>query len=184
MSENPTRTSSDPMVEVAQRWSVERARKIDARVTLSTPALSAGRRFWRRFLHERLALAAAIVLVFLVFVAFFGDMIYPIDSNVQNLANSLLPPGSPGHLLGTDVFGRDVLARLVSGTSISLGAAGIAVRFGSRSELHRMTTAPDSRAASSTPRAMLVKNGFSMSDTTKAHICLSSDRSLRATRFG
>lgn len=38
----------------------------------------------------------------------------------QHLADRLLPPGSPGHLLGTDTLGRDVLARIMTGCRISL----------------------------------------------------------------
>jgi peptide/nickel transport system permease protein len=38
----------------------------------------------------------------------------------QNLSTALLSPGTNGHLLGTDEYGRDVLWRTVAGTGISL----------------------------------------------------------------
>jgi peptide/nickel transport system permease protein len=44
----------------------------------------------------------------------------------QDLLNVLAPPGSGGHLLGTDALGRDLLARSVAGAGISL-ELGLAV---------------------------------------------------------
>jgi peptide/nickel transport system permease protein len=38
----------------------------------------------------------------------------------QNLARQLLPPGSEGHLLGTDELGRDLLWRLLAALGLSL----------------------------------------------------------------
>ncbi|MDR2567288.1 MAG: ABC transporter permease [Bifidobacteriaceae bacterium] len=117
----------DSLDEAAQRWSVERAKELAAKTAPAAPPTSAARRFWRRFRHQKLAIAAAVVLIFLVLLAFFGDAIYPVDPNQQALGDKLLPIGSPKHVLGTDVFGRDVLSRLISGTSISLAAGAIAV---------------------------------------------------------
>jgi peptide/nickel transport system permease protein len=52
------------------------------------------------------------------------------DPLVQRLDRTLLPPGSPGHLLGTDNLGRDVLSRLLHGGRssylVSIGSAVIA----------------------------------------------------------
>jgi peptide/nickel transport system permease protein len=47
----------------------------------------------------------------------------------QNLIERLDPPGTPGHLLGTDTLGRDVLARIMIAVRISLeiGAASVAI---------------------------------------------------------
>jgi peptide/nickel transport system permease protein len=42
------------------------------------------------------------------------------DPTAANSANRLLPPGSPGHVLGTDELGRDMLSRLVYGGRLSL----------------------------------------------------------------
>ncbi|MEQ9122107.1 MAG: ABC transporter permease subunit, partial [Alphaproteobacteria bacterium] len=43
------------------------------------------------------------------------------DPNLTDPARRLLPPGSEGAILGTDQLGRDLLARLLSGTAVSLG---------------------------------------------------------------
>jgi peptide/nickel transport system permease protein len=57
-----------------------------------------------------------------------------IDPYAQNLADSFQPPLSPGHLMGTDQLGRDLLLRLIDGarTSLTVGfvAVGIAVGVG------------------------------------------------------
>jgi peptide/nickel transport system permease protein len=42
------------------------------------------------------------------------------DPTAANSANRLLPLGSPGHLLGTDELGRDMLSRLIYGGRLSL----------------------------------------------------------------
>ncbi|KAA9165647.1 ABC transporter permease [Amycolatopsis acidicola] len=55
------------------------------------------------------ALLALYVLVLLV-----GPLVVPGDPLAQN-AEQLLPPFSPGHLLGTDDLGRDLLLRLLYG---------------------------------------------------------------------
>jgi peptide/nickel transport system permease protein len=47
----------------------------------------------------------------------------------QDLLHPFLPVGSPGHPLGTDNFGRDILARLIAGlgTSLFVGVAVTAI---------------------------------------------------------
>ena len=46
----------------------------------------------------------------------------------QSLSKALKPPLTPGHLLGTDNFGRDIGWRLVSGTGVSL-MIGVVITF-------------------------------------------------------
>jgi peptide/nickel transport system permease protein len=51
------------------------------------------------------------------------------DPMTTNFARGLLPPGSPGHVLGTDQLGRDLLARVLYGARIALfiGACTVVV---------------------------------------------------------
>jgi peptide/nickel transport system permease protein len=88
----------------------------------------------RRLMRNRLALLSAGFLVAAVAVAAVVPLLVTIDPYQQNLRDALVPPGSAGHLLGTDQFGRDVLLRLVDGARVSLSvgliAVGIAVIFG------------------------------------------------------
>lgn len=71
-------------------------------------------------------LAAAICIAF-VLAGIFAPLLTPVDPNLQSLQNRLLPPLSPGHLLGTDMLGRDVLARLIAGAQVPLIVATAAV---------------------------------------------------------
>ena len=51
----------------------------------------------------------------------------PYDPLEMDLLNPFAPPGSPGHLLGTDNYGRDILSRLIHGSRISLLIGIVAV---------------------------------------------------------
>ncbi|MFE2039741.1 ABC transporter permease [Streptomyces sp. NPDC059477] len=71
--------------------------------------------------------AALAALLLLLAVA--GPLIAPADPGAGELRERLLPPGSPGHLLGTDTQGRDVLSRLLvaAGPSLAGGLVPVAV---------------------------------------------------------
>ncbi|SEB07728.1 ABC transporter permease [Rubrimonas cliftonensis] len=49
------------------------------------------------------------------------------DPARQNLRAVLAPPGTAGHLLGTDHLGRDMAARILGGAQLTLGLAALAV---------------------------------------------------------
>ena len=75
--------------------------------------------------RQGLALAAALVLAVAVLAALLAPVLPLADPDTVDTPNRLRPPGSPGHPLGTDEFGRDLLARLVWGARVSL-LAGVA----------------------------------------------------------
>ena len=86
---------------------------------------------WHRFRRNRLAVLGAVVILFLIMVAFlspllvhFGIIIDPIKQQVENIE---VPPGVAGHPLGTDELGRDTLSRVMYGSRISL-SVGILVQ--------------------------------------------------------
>ena len=85
------------------------------------------RRAWWRLKRDRLAIASAVVLGAIAILAYIVPLVIVIDPYQQSLRDSLLPPGSPGHVLGTDNFGRDVLLRLIDGGRISLTVGVAAV---------------------------------------------------------
>jgi peptide/nickel transport system permease protein len=74
------------------------------------------------------------ILVVLAVVAVFANVITPYDPEVGTLGDRFKPPffqagGSTANLLGTDHLGRDVLARLIFGTRVSMvvGFTAVAV---------------------------------------------------------
>lgn len=66
-------------------------------------------------------LGGGLVLAFLA-VAAFGPMLYSVDPDAQSLLHALAAPGLD-FPLGTDQFGRDVLARVLHGARFSAGIA-------------------------------------------------------------
>jgi peptide/nickel transport system permease protein len=74
----------------------------------------------QRFLANRWALAGAIVVLIVVVVALFASYLPLRDPNATQPAQRLSPPFSPGHVLGTDHLGRDLLSRIIWGARISL----------------------------------------------------------------
>ncbi|MEW6047928.1 MAG: ABC transporter permease [Bacillota bacterium] len=89
---------------------------------------------WRRFARNRLAVAGAAILAVMAASALLAPYAAPYDPLEMSLGRPFEPPGSPGHLLGTDNFGRDVLSRLLFGgrTSLVVGFAviGLAASVG------------------------------------------------------
>ncbi|WP_158746221.1 ABC transporter permease [Acidisphaera sp. L21] len=72
------------------------------------------------------AMLALLFLGFLVVLSVAARWIAPASPIQQNLDDMMLGPG-PGHLLGTDDLGRDVLSRLIYGAPVSLYACSLAV---------------------------------------------------------
>jgi peptide/nickel transport system permease protein len=92
---------------------------------------------WRAVLPtDPLALAGLVVVVGLAVIALLGPAAAPYPEQgigTTNVPEAMLPPG-PGHLLGTDQLGRDVLSRIIVGTrnamGISVGVVGLAILIG------------------------------------------------------
>ncbi|MFE4503845.1 ABC transporter permease [Rhodococcus sp. NPDC056743] len=79
------------------------------------------------------ALVSLVFLMLVLLLAVFGSVIAPHDPSSQNLSNSLA--GMSGeHWLGTDVYGRDVLSRLLASASVTMlavvQAVGVAALIG------------------------------------------------------
>lgn len=92
-------------------------------------------RAWRTFFRNRMAVLGTVMLLGFVVCAVFAEYIAPQNPIEMSLQSPFLKPGSPGHLLGTDNFGRDILSRLIYGSRISLTVGlvvvGIAAVLGS-----------------------------------------------------
>jgi len=73
----------------------------------------------RTFMKNKAALIGGIVALVIVIVAIFAPLLSPYDPLEQDVFHRLTPP-SGKHLLGTDVYGRDVLSRILWGSRVSL----------------------------------------------------------------
>ena len=72
--------------------------------------------------HTKAKLVFFLVLTaVLLFVAAFAKYLCPYDPYAQDLALAQKPPG-PEHLLGTDRYGRDMLSRVIIGSTTSIYA--------------------------------------------------------------
>lgn len=87
---------------------------------------------WTRFRRNRLAVASLVVVVLMVLIAILAPLLQRFgiiaDPTAQDVVNSYASPGSPGHILGTDDLGRDVLSKVLFGSQVSL-SIGILVQF-------------------------------------------------------
>lgn len=99
------------------------------RIAPEQPEVSRSPSGWRslvRALRKNVIAQIAIaILVVVVLVGLFAPWIAPFDPNAQDLVIRLRPPmwmhgAVPGHVLGTDALGRDVLSRIIYGTRVSL----------------------------------------------------------------
>jgi peptide/nickel transport system permease protein len=73
----------------------------------------------REFARNRLAVIGLAILAFFVLFSFAGPLVYHADVLSTNLTAANSPPG-PGHPLGTDNEGIDVLGQLMKGGQASL----------------------------------------------------------------
>lgn len=99
--------------------------------TLATPlparppvAVEAPPGYWttvlRRLRRDPVTLFCLTVLTLIVLAAIFAPLVAPHDPYKTSMLRRLAPMGTPGHLLGTDELGRDLLTRLIYGGRISL----------------------------------------------------------------
>lgn len=103
----------------------------DIPATAGHPALNTRQRVISQLLRDKAAMAALAVIVLLVLTALLAPLIVMLLGHGPNEqfrdigltpGGVPLPPG-PNFLLGTDVVGRDLLARLVVGTQITIFVA-------------------------------------------------------------
>jgi peptide/nickel transport system permease protein len=101
---------------------------LDANIVAAEPMAperKAVRQVLRSLWSDKSAVLGAVYLVLLVLAAVFGPLLVSTSATHIDILNRLSPPaweegGSSAHLLGTDLLGRDMLARLLAGARISL----------------------------------------------------------------
>ena len=114
-----------------QTPSGQTASAADTAKVLSRPSRSFWRDAWSRLLHNKAAVAGALVILFFMFVAVFAPVLAPHNPLELNSGKGFLPPmwvensstgkaGTPEFILGTDNLGRDVLSRVIYGARVSM----------------------------------------------------------------
>jgi peptide/nickel transport system permease protein len=81
----------------------------------------------RAYSHDRFAVVAAVILIVISLFALLAPVLPLEDPTEDDMANRLSPIGTPGHILGQDFNGRDMLSRLIWGGRQSLPNAVIPV---------------------------------------------------------
>jgi peptide/nickel transport system permease protein len=81
------------------------------------------KKLWR----NKLAAMGGLVVLALFVVSWLAPRIASHDPDKVDVLMRLKPPGTAGHLLGTDSLGRDVFSRLVWGSRVSLKVGFVAV---------------------------------------------------------
>jgi oligopeptide transport system permease protein len=92
------------------------------------PPASLWRDALERLLKNRLAILGGIIVILLVLLAIVGPFITPYgydqtDTDLIRQTRGPANPGEGGHLLGTDILGRDLLSRIMDGARISMTVA-------------------------------------------------------------
>ena len=91
------------------------------------------RRVLRRFVHNWAAMTGLVIVILLVLTALFAPLLAP--TTQAPIFKPNLGPGSPGHLLGTNAIGRDLLTRLIYGAQSSMFVAFLVVTIASTAAL-------------------------------------------------
>jgi len=81
---------------------------------------------WARLRRNHLAVVGLCLVLAISFLSLATPLLPLTDPDATDLAQRLKPPLSPGHLLGTDQLGRDMLSRLLWGTGVSLAVGLVA----------------------------------------------------------
>src|SRR5689334_708275 len=97
-------------------------------IQIAAPKRRVGESLFRRALrhlsHDWLTMIAITIVLILtlasIFAPFISQQILHVDPFQTKPADRLLPPGTDGHILGTDDLGRDQLGRLLYAGQVSL----------------------------------------------------------------
>lgn len=83
---------------------------------------------WRRLKRNKMAMLGLFILIVLALLAIFAEQVAGYETKViaQDVSNRLQGP-SAEHWFGTDEFGRDIFARIIHGSRVSLVVGFISV---------------------------------------------------------
>jgi peptide/nickel transport system permease protein len=83
---------------------------------------------WRRFQRHQAAKVSLVLLVILAALCVAAPLLAPYSFDAIDLSSLRRPP-SPGHWMGTDDLGRDVLTRMLFGGRVSILIGVLAATF-------------------------------------------------------
>jgi peptide/nickel transport system permease protein len=87
-------------------------------------SISQSKGYWgtvrSRLLRDKVTLIFGLILLLIILMAIFAPLLAPADPYRANITRRLREIGFPGHPLGTDHTGRDMLTRLIYGGRLSL----------------------------------------------------------------
>jgi peptide/nickel transport system permease protein len=93
----------------------------------NTPLAPSRRGLFATIVRNPIALTGLILLTLIVLIAILAPVLAPSDPTVADAAAINAPPGTPGHFLGADSSGRDILSRLIFGARLTLSSALVAI---------------------------------------------------------
>ena len=82
-------------------------------------------------MRRRTFVLGVVAVLLICLVALFAESLAPYDPIETDYQAILKPPGTTGHLLGTDKFGRDILSRIIiaSRLDLSIGIICVSIPF-------------------------------------------------------
>jgi len=116
----PGSLSIEEIKVLRQRWEAKEALSI-------RQAESSFKLFQLALKRDKVAMVSGIFLILVILVSIFAPWIAPYGFNEADPSLRLKGIGTPGHILGLDGQGRDILSRLIYGGRISLPIASIPV---------------------------------------------------------
>lgn len=75
---------------------------------------------WNKLKRNKTAMIGLFIVLFMVFIAIFAPIITNVDPDEIHPLDTFLTPGQNGHIFGTDEFGRDLFARVLYGSRVSI----------------------------------------------------------------
>ena len=90
------------------------------------PTANSRRPFILRLISTPAGFLGLLIVLLLIFAAFFAEWLSPFDPTRMGAGKRFLPPGGD-FILGTDEFGRDMFSRIVHGARLTLLIGAVAV---------------------------------------------------------
>lgn len=85
---------------------------------------------WRRMKKNRMAVVGLCIFMVIIFCTIFADLIVGYDEGITQNIDIRLQGPSAEHWFGTDMYGRDMFARIIHGTRYSFVMGVVAVVVG------------------------------------------------------